>query len=60
MYRWLTRSSRSGTFRIWAARAERDTHAHDGIRVIAADDLGDHIALLGAQPGAFGRPGDGG
>lgn len=40
-----------------AGVAERDTHAHDGIRVIPADDLGDHIALLGAQPGAFGRRG---
>jgi len=34
-----------------AGMAERDTYGHDGIGVVPADDLGDQIALLGAQPG---------
>lgn len=33
--------------------ARRNADAHDGFRVVPADELDDDITLLGAQPGAF-------
>lgn len=36
-----------------AGVTERDTDAHDSIRVVPADDSGHDVTLLSAQPGTF-------